>query len=145
MTYDFAVIGAGVFGSWTAHHLQKAGNKVILIDGYGAASARASSGGESRIIRMGYGGDEVYTRSSKRSLELWKEFFERTGHPELFQQTGVLWLYRSKKPQIAKTAEILTRVGVKFENLSRSELKKRFPQFQLGSDASAVFEPASGA
>jgi threonine dehydrogenase-like Zn-dependent dehydrogenase len=40
-TYDVAVIGAGVFGSWTAHHLQKAGKKVILIDGYGAASARA--------------------------------------------------------------------------------------------------------
>src|ERR1700680_4419182 len=92
--YDVAVIGAGVFGSWTAHHLQRAGKKVILIDGYGAASARASSGGESRIIRMGYGGDEVYTRSSKRSLELWKEFFQRTGHPELFRQTGVLWLAR---------------------------------------------------
>jgi sarcosine oxidase len=145
ITYDFAVIGAGVFGSWTAHHLQKTGNKVILIDGYGAANARASSGGESRIIRMGYGGDEVYTRSSKRALEMWKEFFERTGDPELFQQTGVLWLSRSNKPQIAKTAEILTRVGVNFENLSRSELKKRFPQFQLGSDASAVFEPESGA
>jgi sarcosine oxidase len=144
-TYDVAVIGAGVFGSWTAHHLQKAGKKVILIDGYGAASARASSGGESRIIRMGYGGDEVYTRSSKRALELWKEFFQRTGHPELFRQTGVLWLSRSNTPQIAKTAEILTKVGVKFENLSRSELEKRFPQFQLGSVASAVFEPGSGA
>jgi len=143
--YDVAVIGAGVFGSWTAHHLQRAGQRVILIDGYGAASARASSGGESRIIRMGYGGDEVYTRSSKRALELWKEFFQRIGHQELFQQTGVLWLSRSNNPQIAKTAEVLTKVGVKFETLSRPELGKRFPQFQLGSVTSAVFEHESGA
>ncbi len=144
-TYDVAVIGAGVFGSWTAHHLQKAGKRVILIDGYGAANARASSGGESRIIRMGYGGDEVYTRFSKRALELWLEFFHRTGNQQLFQQTGLLWLSRPDNPQIAKTAEVLTKVAVKFETLSRAELQKRFPQFQLGSVASALFEPESGA
>jgi hypothetical protein len=44
-----------------------------------------------------------------------------------------------------KTAEVLTKVGIKFENLSRPELGKRFPQFRLGSVTSAVFEPESGA
>ncbi len=74
-TYDVAVIGAGVFGAWTAWHLQKAGKKVVLLDAYGAAHSRASSGGESRVIRMGYGADEIYTRWSMRSLKLWQEFF----------------------------------------------------------------------
>ena len=60
--YDVAVIGAGVFGSWTAYCLQKSGARVLLLDAYGPANARASSGGESRIIRMGYGADEIYTR-----------------------------------------------------------------------------------
>ena len=41
-----AVIGAGVFGAWTAHHLLNAGHKVTLVDAYGPANARASSGGE---------------------------------------------------------------------------------------------------
>ena len=50
--YDVAVIGAGVFGSWTAWHLQKAGRKVALVDAYGPASSRASSGGESRVTRI---------------------------------------------------------------------------------------------
>jgi glycine/D-amino acid oxidase-like deaminating enzyme len=90
-TYDVAVIGAGVFGSWTAWHLAKAGKKVALLDAYGPANARASSAGESRIIRMGYGPDELYTRWSMRSLVLWKEFFAQTGNP-LFHRTGVLWL-----------------------------------------------------
>ena len=58
-TYDVAVIGAGVFGAWIAYHLQRSGQTVVLLDAYGAANSRASSGGESRVIRMGYGADEI--------------------------------------------------------------------------------------
>jgi len=54
-SYDAVVIGAGVFGAWTAWHLQRAGQRVLLIDKYGPASARASSGGTTRVIRMAYG------------------------------------------------------------------------------------------
>ena len=57
--HDVAVIGAGVFGAWIAYHLQRSGKTVVLLDAYGAANSRASSGGESRIIRMGYGADEI--------------------------------------------------------------------------------------
>src|SRR5689334_17642256 len=63
----YAIIGAGVFGAWTAYTLVSAGHQVILLDEYGPASSRASSGGESRIIRCAYGPDEVYTRMAKRS------------------------------------------------------------------------------
>ena len=70
--FDVAVVGAGVFGAWTAYHLQRAGRRVALIDAYGPGNARGSSGGQSRVIRMGYGDQEIYTRWSMRSLELWK-------------------------------------------------------------------------
>jgi len=143
-TYDIVVVGAGVFGSWTAHHLLQSGKRVLLIDEYGASNSRASSGGESRIIRMGYGGDEIYTRSSKRALELWKEFFQRTGQP-LFHQAGVLWLARAGDSRVQKNTETLARVGVKYEQLSHSELEKRFPQINLGSVEWGVYEPESGA
>ena len=74
-TYDVAVVGARVFGAWTAYQLRRSGKRVVLIDAYGAGNSGSSSGDESRIIRTGYGGDEVYTRSALRSLELWKGFF----------------------------------------------------------------------
>src|SRR5258705_13173959 len=74
--YDVAVIGAGVFGAWTADRLLRAGAKVVLLDGYGPANNHASSGGESRIIRMSYGPDELYTRSAVRSLKLWHDLFK---------------------------------------------------------------------
>ena len=78
-TYDVVVAGAGVFGAWTALHLARRGQRVLLVDAYGPANARASSGGESRIIRMGYGADELYTRWAIRSLVQWKELFSHGG------------------------------------------------------------------
>src|SRR5713226_6968616 len=90
-TYDVAVIGAGVFGAWTAWHLARRGQRVVLVEAHGPAHSRASSGGESRILRMGYGADELYTRWSQRSLVQWKEFFASTKQP-LLLETGVLWL-----------------------------------------------------
>ena len=60
-----AVIGAGVFGAWTAHHLRRAGHRVTLVDMSGPANDRASSGGESRMTRAAYGKDEIYTRDRK--------------------------------------------------------------------------------
>src|SRR4029077_17496858 len=83
-TYDVAIIGAGVFGSWTAHHLRQAGKRVVLIDGFGGASSRASSGGESRVIRCGYGADEIYSRFAQESLGQWKDLARRV-NSALFQ------------------------------------------------------------
>jgi sarcosine oxidase len=142
-TYDTAVIGAGVFGAWTAYRLRESGQAVVLLDGYGPAHSRASSGGESRIIRMGYGADEVYTRWAARSLALWQDFFRQVGRP-LFQRTGVLWLARTDDPYTLATLKTLAKVGVEFESLTLAELEGRFPQFTLGPDAWGVFEPDSG-
>src|SRR5260370_19755837 len=86
-TYDVAVVGAGVFGAWIAYQLRRSGKRVVLIDTYGAGNSRSSSGDESRIVRMGYGADEIYTRSALRSLRLWRELFARVDQP-LFPMTG---------------------------------------------------------
>jgi sarcosine oxidase len=142
-TYDTAVVGAGVFGAWTALRLREAGPSVVLLDAHGPANSRASSGGESRLIRMGYGADEVYTRWAARSLADWRKFFAGAGKP-LFEPTGVLWLARREDPYTLATLKTLSTVGVNFETLAHAELAARFPQFTLDFDAWGVFEPASG-
>jgi monomeric sarcosine oxidase len=141
--YDVAVVGAGVFGAWTAWHLARRGQRVLLADAYGPANARASSAGESRIIRMGYGADEVYTRWAQRSLSQWKEFFSASGQA-LFHQTGVLWLAGEGDARIRQTAETLTRCGVRFEQMEHSTLEKRYPQVSFEGIASGLLEPDSG-
>jgi monomeric sarcosine oxidase len=142
-TYDVAVIGAGVFGAWTALCLRRAGLRVALVDAYGPGNARASSGGESRLIRMAYGADELYTRWSMRSLEVWKQFFAQTGKP-LFHQTGILWIANAKDAQAEASRETLKRFGVRHEILNRTELEARFPQITFGAASWGIFEPESG-
>jgi monomeric sarcosine oxidase len=142
-TYDVAVIGAGVFGAWIAYQLRSSGKSVILIDAYGPANSRASSGDESRIIRMGYGADEIYTRSAMRSLELWRQFAAEVNEP-LFRQTGVLWLAHEDDPYPIATANTLEKLAVPFEKLTVSEVARRYPQFNLDGIAWGMIEPNSG-
>jgi monomeric sarcosine oxidase len=143
LRYDVAVIGAGVFGAWTAWHFARRGRRVLLVDAYGPGNARASSAGESRIIRMGYGADELYTRWSQRSLVQWKDFFAATSQA-LFHETGVLWLAGKDDARVQQTAQTLRRCGVPFQELSRAELDKRYPQIGLDGIDKGLLEPFSG-
>src|SRR5258708_13069960 len=126
-TFDVAVVGAGVFGAWTAWHLAKRRQRVVLIDAYGPANARASSGGETRIIRMGYAADELYTLWAQKSLEQWKRFFEATRAP-LFHEMGVLWLGGEDDSQLRRTATTLRRCKGPFAEFDRAALEAKYPQ-----------------
>jgi sarcosine oxidase len=142
MTYDVAVIGAGVFGAWTARQLRLAGASVLLIDAYGPGNSRASSGGESRMIRLGYGPDEIYSRYSQRSLVLWQQLFEKT--VDLFRKTGILWLAHQRDPYCEATLATLQRINANYEKLDHDELVRRFPQLELSPISWGILEPDSG-
>jgi sarcosine oxidase len=142
-SYDVAVVGAGVFGAWTAYQLQRSGKRVALIDAHGPGNSRSSSGDESRIIRMGYGADEIYARSALRALQLWQELSARWPLP-LFHQTGVLWLAHEDDPYPLKTTEVFQSLGIPFEKITRAEVNQRYPQIGLDGISWAMFEPEGG-
>jgi sarcosine oxidase len=148
MTKDYrtniAVVGAGVFGAWSAYQLRRAGADVLLCDAYGPANSRASSGGESRILRLGYGPDTIYTRMAQRSFVLWRELFEHLARPQLFQLTGVLWLAREHDPYCEATLETFQKNKVKFERLGHKELSQGYPQLEFGPVAWGMLEVDSG-
>lgn len=144
MIPDVAVIGAGSFGTWIAWHLRQSGLRVVLMDGYGAANSRASSGGESRIIRAGYGPREIYTQFSIGSLRMWRELAARTDST-LFHPCGALWLAPQGDPFALETVDTLARYGVRYEHLETAELVRRYPWFQPAAGTWAIFEPEAGA
>jgi glycine/D-amino acid oxidase-like deaminating enzyme len=141
---DVAVAGAGVFGAWTALQLRRTGRTVTLLDAYGAGNNRSSSGGESRILRAGYGADEIYTRMAVRSRALWIELFEQIGRPELFQQTGVLWTPQPGDARAATTQTAYENCGVVFQRLAPADLARSFPQLHFREQRMGLFEPESG-
>jgi len=144
LNWDVVVVGAGVFGAWAAHWLRKAGLRVLLLDAYGPANSRASSGGESRIIRAAYGGDDFYSAWVKRSLPQWVELSARAGHT-LFQQTGVLTFTDDSTALVAQSVAALKRLDLPYEALSGADLSRRFPQISVQAGDHAILEPNSGA
>jgi len=143
-TFDAVVIGAGVFGAWTALHLRRSGRSVALVDSYGSGNSRSSSGGESRILRMGYGADEIYTRWAIRSRKLWLELFERIGRPELFQNTGVLWTPPPGDARGVSMQAAFEKCGVEFCFLTPPELRHSFPQLRFREDRIGLYETQAG-
>jgi sarcosine oxidase len=141
---DVVVIGAGVFGAWTAHALHGAGLSVTLLDAFGPGNSRASSGGESRITRSAYGDREIYARWAAESLDDWKALARRTGLA-LYENTGVLTFVPGGDSFADESSVVLKRLGIRHEILSATDTMRRFPVFRLNPTESAIFEPDAGA
>lgn len=143
--WDSVVIGAGVFGAWTAEHLRRAGQRVLLLDAHGPANARASSGGESRLIRGTYGADAVYTRMALASLAEWRRLSADAGPLPLFHPTGVLFLFEDADNPYAK-ASIATheQLGIALEQIRPADLAQRWPQINPAGLALGLHEPVFG-
>jgi len=142
--YDVAVIGAGSFGAWTAHHLQRSGLRTLLVDAYGPSNSRASSGGESRIIRTSYGDQDFYSGWAWQSLPEWKALERRTGQT-IFTPTGVLVFGGEGARFLAASHKALADRGIPHQMLGHDELRHRFPQLALRSGEVGLLEPAAGA
>ena len=141
--WDAIVVGAGVFGAWTAWHLRKAGRRVLLLDGSGPGNARAASGGESRMTRTIYGADDVYTRMAWDSLPDWRWLSSRAGLP-VFHPIGVLMFFGRREPFVEQTLEAHRRLRLPLEELDRAALARRYPQVSWDGVEVGVFEPDLG-
>ena len=115
--WDTIVVGAGVFGAWTAWRLRQSGQKVLLLDASGPANARASSGGESRLTRTIYGADDVYTRMAWDSLEDWRWLSSRAGLP-ILHSIGVLMFFGKREPFVDQSIEAHRRLGQNYADLA---------------------------
>ncbi len=139
-----AVIGAGAFGGWTALRLLERGARVTLMDAWGPGNSRASSGGETRIMRGTYGPDQPYTEMSARALRLWEKY-ERRWKRRFLHRTGVLWMANDRDDSFERgSLEVLRGAGIKFEELSNAQMKKRWPQVNFAEVRWGIFEPECG-
>jgi glycine/D-amino acid oxidase-like deaminating enzyme len=139
-----AVVGAGVFGAWTAHHLQNAGHRVTLIDAWGASHSRASSGGESRLTRAGYGRDAIYTRFAHDSLPQWQALSAISGLPILVH-CGVVFFSEREDDYFRGSIAVHKELGFPIERMGRADLKRAFPMIDFEGIEVGLHEPKFGA
>ena len=139
-----AVIGAGAFGGWTALHLLERGAGVTLLDAWGPGNSRASSGGETRIMRGTYGPDQPYTEMAARALNLWAKY-ERRWKRQFLHRCGVLWMAAGREDAFeCGSIETLRAAKIKYQQLSAAQMRKRWPQINFDGIEWGIFEPECG-
>lgn len=142
--WDVIVVGAGVFGAWTAWELQRKGQSVLLLDAWGAAHSRSSSGGETRLIRTEYAGDPLYTRWAWESLAEWHALSKRLESP-IFQQTGALYMFPEDVAAIDQSIALQQSLGIPIEKIGVADMAGRWPQINFEGIATGVMQPTMGA
>jgi len=126
--------------------MTRRGAAVTVIDAWGPGHVRASSGGETRVIRATYGTRGVYTAMALRALQLWREY-DAAWRQQFLHETGVLWMFGGEKAATdfaRASADALRAHGAVMEDVSPLEARRRYPQIAFDGIDSVLFEPAAG-
>jgi len=137
------VVGAGTFGASLAWWLARRGREVVLVDQFEPGDPRASSGGESRLIRCSHGPYSVYSQTSRRARTLWRELEAESGE-DLMVECGVAWFAHSEDGWEAESERTLAAQGIPSQRLEPSEAARLFPSFDGGDLAFVLLEPEAG-
>jgi glycine/D-amino acid oxidase-like deaminating enzyme len=138
-----AVVGAGAFGGWTALRLRERGCRVTLVDAWGPGNSRASSGGETRVLRAVYGADRLYVQWAARSLAAWLDAERRWG-VRLYHPAGVLWMCSAEDSYVCASLPLLANEGLSVAEIGPDEARRRFPQIDFAGLRSVFFEETAG-
>ena len=137
------IVGAGTFGASLAWWLARSGAEVTLVDQFEPGDPRATSGGESRLIRCGHGPDAGYTASARRARTLWRELEAECGE-ELLVECGVTWFAHREDGWEAQTIATLRSQGIPYERLAPEDGAQQFPSFDPAGLAFLLHEPEAG-
>lgn len=138
------VVGAGSFGASLAWWLARDGVAVTLVDQFEPGDARATSGGETRLIRCSHGADADYTASARRAWALWRELEAETGE-ELVVERGCVWFAHREDGWEAQSARVMAEQGIPTERLDVADAARLFPDLRGDDLAFVHFEPQAGA
>jgi len=141
--YDCIVIGTGGVGSATLYHLACRGVRVVGIDRFPPGHDRGSSHGDTRIIRLAYFEHPHYVPLLRRAYQRWAELAERC-EQQLYHETGLLQLSHPTGEVVPGVLRSAREHNLAVEELTPSEVERRFPGFRAPASTTAVFERCAG-
>ena len=140
------VVGAGIFGVTAALELRRRGHEVSLLDPGPLPHPLATSTDISKMVRMDYGDDELFTALAEESIEGWHRWNLQWGK-ELYHNDGFLIMTsRAMRPGTFEydSVELMKRRGVGPERVSPDVLKRRFPAWAPDVYVDGVLSPLGG-
>ncbi len=137
------IVGAGTFGASLAWWLAREGDVVTLVDQFEPGDRRATSGGETRLIRCGHGDSAYYTEMAWRARTLWRELEAESG-AELFVECGIAWFAHGDDGWEADSERTIRELDIPCEHLDPDATAALFPSLGTDDLAWALFEPHTG-
>ena len=147
---DVIIIGLGAMGSAALYQLAKRGVRVLGIDRFSPPHEQGSSHGDTRITRLAIGEGAHYTPLVKRSHEIWRDI-EREAGADLLTQCGELIISSGNRKSsihvegfFQNTVAAARAHSIAHELLDASQIRTRFPQFNIRDDEIGYFEAEAG-
>lgn len=144
---SIVIIGSGVFGITAAIELHSRGWKVTVLDQGPVPCPDAASTDISKVVRMDYGSDAVYTEMGEQALDgwcLWNASWERP----LYHADGFLLMTRAEEMQRGgfelESYHFLQSRGHRLERVRRVDLERRHPLWNAARFGDGYFNPNAG-
>lgn len=149
MSDRIVIVGGGIFGITAALELERRGYGVRLLEAGTIPAADAASTDISKMVRVEYGDDRVYTDLAEASISGWQEWNERwrgEGRPAPFRNCGVMMLSREKMVEgdfEYESYRLLRSRGRQAERIGGERLVARFPAWRERF-ADGFLDPSGG-
>ena len=142
--YDLIVLGLGGIGSAAAYWgAKRLGDSVLGIEQFELGHGNGGSEDHSRIIRLSYH-TPAYVELARSAYEAWEHVEVESGEPLVLRTGGLDLAPAGASIGLDDYRASMTAAGVPFEELDSAELMRRWPQWQVGEDVTALFQEQSG-
>jgi sarcosine oxidase len=141
--FSTIVVGVGAMGASACYHLAKRRASVLGLEQFDVPHAMGSSHGASRMIRLAYYEHPDYVPLLRRAYELWDELESLSGQ-KLLYRTGGLYMGPQDGEIVGGSLQSARQHGLQHQLLTRDELRRRYPQFQVPEEWVALYEPEAG-
>ena len=143
MIYDAAIIGLGTMGTFACLEFARRGRSVIGFDQFAPPHDRGSHSGTTRVFRTAYAEHPDYVPLAVRAGVLWDRYGAEQG-TTLLHRTGMLSLGSPDSPLLCGARASAAAHLLTIENLSRSQIRSRFPVFEVPIGWEGVLERTAG-
>ncbi|HJR91864.1 MAG TPA: N-methyl-L-tryptophan oxidase [Acidimicrobiia bacterium] len=138
------VVGLGGIGSAAAYWLsRRLGDEVLGIEQFEFGHGRGGSEDHSRIIRLSYH-TPGYVELAKAAYDAWDQVEVDSGEPVVLRTGGLDLAPAGASIGLDDYRASMAAAGVDFEELEAAEIMRRWPQWRLNDDVTALFQDRSG-
>ncbi|XP_054724440.1 peroxisomal sarcosine oxidase-like [Uloborus diversus] len=142
--FNHVVVGAGIVGSWTALHLRNLGKKVLLLEQFGEPNTRASSHGQTRLVRSSYP-EPFFAEMMPHAIKMWEDLEKETKKELLLKAPTLCVSEDPNNDDFVKSIENTRRLYPHLlEELKPGEIGSRFNGKLRYSDSTGAFIDKSG-